>query len=264
MSVINYYTGIIEASGAGAFSAPAVKYDGVGNYIYRSALTGSSSFSTGILSFWINLANVPAGASQVMQVYNPTALSGVACDLVASGGGFYIRSLAFNNSSSSSIVFGSPSTTYSYGSWYNFLMSWDMSYASPGMLANYYVNDSAVTDKGQSGPASSIDYTGGAVYINGNGITVPPSSNLFQGCLSELYFAPGQYLDFTVTDNRRKFINSSGKPSFLGYSGLAPTGIQPKIYIHRAYNDSYGTNDGDGGNFNVVGSYSACASSPSS
>lgn len=72
------------------------------------------------------------------------------------------------------------------------------------------------------------------------------------GCLADLYFAPGQYLDMSIAANRRKFIDASGYPVDLGADGSTPTGAAPAVFMHlsktEAPND-FAINRGPGGNF---------------
>ena len=86
------------------------------------------------------------------------------------------------------------------------------------------------------------------------------------GDLAEVYIAYGQYLDFTVTSNRRKFISSTGKPVNLGTDGSLPTAVSPSVYFHLAHSEApadFGLNRGSGGNFTVQGSLTTAATSPS-
>jgi hypothetical protein len=71
--------------------------------------------------------------------------------------------------------------------------------------------------------------------------------------ISELYFAPGQWLDLTVAANVAKFRDpATGKPVSLGADGSLPTGTAPAIYLKNPYS-SFGTNSGTGGDFTVYG-----------
>jgi hypothetical protein len=108
----------------------------------------------------------------------------------------------------------------------------------------------------------TLDYTGGDWSVGAR-----PSGNLkFDGCLSEFYFAPGQYLDFSLVANRRKFISPTGKPVQLGLTGSLPTGTAPLMYHHLDDGEAvanFATNRGTGGNFTITGTLDTAASSPS-
>ena len=91
-----------------------------------------------------------------------------------------------------------------------------------------------------------LDYTRTEWAI---GATVAAASD-FDGRIAELYFAPGQYLDFSIAANRRKFITSSLKPADLGPHGENPLfGTKPILYMPYPTEYNYGT----GGNFAKVG-----------
>lgn len=76
-----------------------------------------------------------------------------------------------------------------------------------------------------------------------------------QCALGEAYFAPGQFLDFTVAANRRKFNQFVGGlllPVSLGTDGSLPTGVAPIIYLHLDNGEAasnFNLNRGSGGNF---------------
>ena len=78
----------------------------------------------------------------------------------------------------------------------------------------------------------------------------------FNGALAEVYFAPGQYLYFSIASNRRKFISRTGKPVHLGTTGMLPTGTAPLVYHHLDDAEAvanFATNRGTGGNFTITG-----------
>lgn len=80
----------------------------------------------------------------------------------------------------------------------------------------------------------------------------PGGTSRMFGDLAELYFAPGQYIDFSVEANRRKFITSTGYPVNLGADGSTPTGVAPLIYL-RGGASGFPTNLGSGGGFTLTG-----------
>ena len=64
-------------------------------------------------------------------------------------------------------------------------------------------------------------------------------------------------MDLSVTANRRKFINASGAPRYLGASGELPLGAAPDIYCKvptgAADATGFATNRGTAGNFTITG-----------
>jgi hypothetical protein len=86
------------------------------------------------------------------------------------------------------------------------------------------------------------------------------------GGMAELFFAPGQFLDFSVQSNRRKFRSSGGKPISLGADGSTPTGTKPLIYLHlddAETANNFATNRAGNGNLTVTGALTTRATSPS-
>ena len=94
----------------------------------------------------------------------------------------------------------------------------------------------------------------------GVGSTTLGASKL-NACLSE-FWVSNEYIDLSVEANRRKFIDSSGKPVDLGSDGSTPTGTAPLIYLPNP-SGTFENNAGTGGNFTVTGALTACADSPS-
>lgn len=144
-------------------------------------------------------------------------------------------------------------------SWLHILASWDLATAGSGRL---YVND--VSDKNEvTYTNDTIKYTTGDWGVGG--LTVGAGSDT-NGCLAEMYFAPGQYMDFSNVFYRRKFISSSGKPVHLGTNGALPNGTAPLVYLHLDDGEAvanFATNRGTGGNFTITGTLDTGSSSPS-
>ena len=69
----------------------------------------------------------------------------------------------------------------------------------------------------------------------------------FPGALSDFYFT-NERLKLTVEANRRRFIDASGNPVFLGVNGELPTGTSALIYMRGNLTDQ-GVNSGTGGDF---------------
>ena len=239
---------------AGAGFAPlAADFDGTNDSMARgAALTGIANSYTGILSFWLRLDGGD-GASQMVCQTGPddyiqilrNASNKMRVTLQNGGSGVYI--------------FETVSTYTASATWRHFLASWD---STGGGTSHLYVND--VSDK------TVISGSTGAI------ITLGSSTNFYicidtiagrrvNGALTELYFAPAQYLDFSIESNRRKFISSDGKPVDLGATGSTPTGTAPIAYqTVRAGGvaTDMATNRGTGGNFTITGTLDLITPSP--
>lgn len=226
-------------------------FDGTNDHMTRGAgLSGAADSKSGIFSVW---ARLDGGDGATIFLLNSNGFS----QFYRANTNVFIFQLV--NAALSFVLDLRTSATYLAGAtWLHILASWDL--ATPG-ASHLYVND--VSDKNVvTFTNDTIDYTDTNWWIslfNGSG-------NRFNGALAEFYFAPGQYLDFSLASNRRKFISASGKPVHLGATGSLPTGTAPIIYQHLDDGEAvanFATNRGTGGNFTITGTLDAASSSPS-
>lgn len=231
-------------------------FDGSNDYMTRGAgLTGAADSKKGIFSAWIR---IDGGDSSTMHIF----------DGVTTVGGSSVRVSVFRHSSnvlfvqcfnSSSTLRMSLQTTGTYlqsAQWLNILASWDVA-SSKGFL---YIND--VSDLGATLLTDdTLDYTlaDWSVGADAGGNTK------LNGCLAEVYFAPGQYLDFSIVANRRKFISANVEAVNLGDTGALPTGTAPLVYQHLDSGEAvanFATNRGTGGNFTITGTLATSSTTP--
>lgn len=238
----------LNAIMAGGYQPPASDFDGT-VYLERSSdLSGLADSSQGIFMAWFRS---DANLTQKAFIQNGNALflveqtAGNAINIALAAAG---SAITFN---STALASGLP--------FRQILASWDTNFAAGARLTHLYISDvSNKTVSLDSGPAFNVDYTSPSWTVGSQG----GGALKFNGCLAEVYFAAGQYLDLSVTANRRKFITAGGEPLFLGATGSLPTGIAPSVYL-RNPSASFGTNSGTGGNFTITGgSLTACSSSP--
>ena len=128
--------------------------------------------------------------------------------------------------------------------WNHLLMSGDMNHASGSKIFQLALNDVVIANDVSSGEFSDADLAFSIGYtdpdLNENlswqvgGNDEPGGGQQPQGIIgyaSELWFAPGQFLDLTSSSNRHKFRDAvTGKPISLGTTGSLPTGTAPVIY----------------------------------
>ncbi len=85
--------------------------------------------------------------------------------------------------------------------------------------------------------------------------TAPPgkinhSGSRARGCLGDVWWAPGQFLDFSLIGNRAKFHDTGTLApvpvSMLGANGQMPTGTAPAVFLTGG-KSTFGTNLGTGG-----------------
>ena len=81
----------------------------------------------------------------------------------------------------------------------------------------------------------------------------PDGSLKLDADLAELWFAPGQWINFSIAANREKFRSSGGAPVTLGSNGSTPTGTAPLIYLGGTDFATWHTNKGTGGGFTANG-----------
>lgn len=164
----------------------------------------------------------------------------------------------FYNTSSTQIFQASSSSMRSVNQWNCFMLSIDLSSTA---RRHIYMND--VDERVQSTYTNdNIDFPG----MNDWSVGMEPDlGSKMNARLAELWFAPGFYIDFSVEANRRLFRSESGKPVNLGSDGSAP-GVQPAIYLHLDDGEApanFALNRGYGGDFNITGTLTTAASSPS-
>jgi Phage tail fibre adhesin Gp38 len=146
------------------------------------------------------------------------------------------------NAAGTKIVTLKTNTAIQANCWYSLLGSFDLSDTSKRHL---YLND--VNDLGISLYTNdTIDFTlaDWSYGARGNG------SSKFGGAIGEFYFNPGVYIDFSVTANRRTFVNANKQPKGIGGDGSGPTGSPSKVFF---YSGGGIVNGGNGGTFTTAG-----------
>lgn len=223
------------------FLVGSADFDGTNDYMDRATvLSGVNDSKTGILSFWVRF---DGGDGNVHSI-----LMGSGTKFSLSKGSVGWIELSAAHSGGGSAINIRTSNTYSAGAtWRHVLMSWDLAVGA----THVYVNDASdrVTSVANN---IELDLTDANWYVGAEGT----GNNKLDGCLAEVYFAPGNYLDFSVTANRRKFISATGKPVYLGFRGNLPTGATPAIYLQLYANDdgrNLKLNRGSGGVFSITG-----------
>ena len=233
-------------------------FDGTNDYMtLATGLTGATDSKTGILSCWARIDGGD-GATRYIVIGQTTGGSNDWWQFRLQADNTFFFRCTDNHSGADIISLGTSNAYLAGSSWIHVLASWNLS--TPVM--NLYVNDASDKASGTL-TNDTLDYTQDNWTV---GAQNNVGSNKFNGCLAELYFAPGQYLDFSVTNNRRKFITSSLKPVYLGADGAGPTGTAPLIYFHLDPSETvanFATNRGTGGDFTITGALAAGSTSPS-
>jgi hypothetical protein len=142
--------------------------------------------------------------------------------------------------------------------WLHVLISWNLAAAA----AHLYVNGTSDLAGGSTLTDDTLDYTVGDWGIGGDS----NAGSKMNGCMTELYFAPGQFLDFSDAANVAKFRTSLGTPMYLGIDGSLPTGSAPLVYqrvIAGGAASTFATNRATGGDFTITGTLDSGSTSPS-
>ena len=229
-------------------------FDGTNDVMTRGgALTNIADSKTGILSAWVR---IDGGDGATRRIFSCATVQGCQLNLTAAN----LFQLVCQNSTPTNILIALSSTAYTAGAtWLHVLTSWNLAVAGSG---RFYVND--VSD-GAFGTYTddTINYAGATEWSVGASTA---GANDFDGCLAEIAFYPGQYLDFSLVSNRRKFISASGKPVSLGSTGALPTGTAATCYFHLDDGETvanFATNRGTGGDYTITGTLATGSTSPS-
>jgi hypothetical protein len=248
---------LLASYGLPTLIADAADFDGTNDYMLRGAdLTGIADGKSGAISFWYR---VDGGDGTTRQIFNNN---------ISAGQRFHLHHLINNkfeivgsaaDGSGEILKLDSVNAYLATSTWLHILASWDLA----SNVSSLYIND--VSDHSSIiRTNNTIDYSGGTNWAVGSS-AYSPGSDKINGCLAEVYFAPNQYLDFSVESNRRKFITAAGKPAHLGTDGSLPTGTAPIMYHHLDNGEAvanFATNRGTGGNFTITGTLDTASTSP--
>lgn len=235
-------------AGGGSFSVDAADFDGTNDYQRRaSTMTGATDSKTAIFSAWVyGDTDIAAGFGRILYCTGPSDT--LVFHITSSEG---IAAFCSNE-----ISLSSNNSVFTYNAWHHILMSWDVATST----THLYMDGADVKSLGSTNNANIVYSTMDSWTVGAdNGTT-----GKWNGGIAEVYFAPNQYLDFSVQANREKFI-LAGKPVDLGDDGSTPTGVAPLIYCHLDNGESaanFATNRAGAGDFTVTGALTTYASSP--
>lgn len=254
-----------------SYIAKAVHFDGSTVFSATIAPAASPRLTWG---FWFRIAD--PGVPNVN--YNPfgfnihsepTATSTSYMNISSYNGDLGERSVGNDNGNNTDYdqesCYDTPVDVYEYGTWYWCSSFIDVSDANPANHVNRMcLNDTVFTFLQNS----CGDFSSGAFNILFAGLMKigfisEAIDTPFTGDVADLWIAPGQFIDFSVTENRRKFISASNKPVNLGVNGATPTGTAPVIFFSGDASSFGQPNLGSGGAFSHTGSLTDASTSPS-
>ena len=226
----------------------AVTFNGAA-YLTRGAdYSGASDSSQMIFSCWIKLNSGNGSTHQI----------------ATGGAGYNIQRSDTNkihiqlDDGANSFQFGTASTYTTSSGWLHILASCDTNYSVGNKLSHLYIDDTSDNSTITDGSAFTADFT-----QTNHAIGATTSGGLpLRADIAEFYLAFGQYLDFSNSSNRRKFIDSDGYPVSLGSDGSTPTGVAPTVYL-SGQSTTFATNKGTGGGMTTNGSLTDAGTSPS-
>jgi hypothetical protein len=249
--------GILFTGGGAVY--PGVNFDGTNDYLVRASdFTGNADSKKFTICGWF--ANLNSGSGLTPQIW-------IAGDFTGGNAGFSVNAqssglinISGSNAAGGGIlqVLSTAGALPSSATWKWLGISIDMANSSQSKI---YVNDTDVTATPSTFTNDTFDLTKSIHYC---GATNSGSGafNLLQSDVAELWVGYGQHIDFSIEANRRKFVTSSGKPTFLGADGSTPTGVAPTVYF-RGGASTFPTNQGTGGAMTLVGSLTNSATNPS-
>lgn len=227
-----------------AAGAHAKKFDGVDDYFSHTSATGFADAKSFACSLWFKRDATGTEA------------------LLGGQDSFFrwriwfssdkVRAIAANSAGTTILVIDSTNAITDT-TWHHLLISLDLSDTSKRHM---YIDDASETIVVTTYTNDTIDFTNANYAI----AAVAGSGSLpFNGCLTEIWFDDGLYLDFSSAATRRKFIDQHGMPVYLGPTGATPTGAAPVIYIP---NGNGAQNQGAGADFTPSGAVATASSIP--
>lgn len=243
---------IVSLAQSGTTYAPGgVHFDGE-TFLSLAALSATNS-PVLTYSYWFRAAlGQPPAGPWIVDAASDAFLSDTFGSTNAPG--FFAADEPFTGNR---ITFGGNDTSLAV--WHNVIVCVDVNHADGARPHSIWVDDINVTED------DPLHSGGVAFTLTPNGFSFTIMSDTFGNFVTcdfaDFWWGLGQYIDLTLTSNRRKFINSSGKPVDLGADGSTPTGTAPTFFLHRdaAAAASTFANDlsGHGNNFTITGTLTA-------
>ena len=250
---------MLLGGGVNYASVDSADFDGTNDWMTKSSsITGIADGKKGVLSFWFRIDGSDGSELTVFGGINTAATERISC-FRTTGNKWQLEC---QNSSGTNILRLNSSLSYTASAtWHHFLASWDLSTVG----ARYIYIDDAADLSVATFTDDTIDYDmANPLWLVG--AITSGGAFKFDGCLAELYFDAANFLDLSVTSNRRNFISANLKPVFLGVDGSLPTATTPSVYQHLGKGETvsnFATNRSGNGNFTITGTLTTGSTSPS-
>lgn len=251
--------GIIAAATGGGGPAPyhadAVHFDGSAWLSIANLIAASPrNFA---MSIWVKMASLDDNPFSPLLVVSPEVLYDPLIAIEAGTGTtnqFYYDCAPIPGA----LKGYSNDNTIVAVQWMNLKISANSDHPVNEKIVQLYLGDVDVLgDVVDAGDAFDMVFTGLPLFLFSDSV----GSN-FVGDAADTWIAPGQFIDFSVEANRRKFIDVNGKPVDLGADGSTPTGTAPPMFF-SGNAAGFPTNKGTGGVFTLTGSLTNASTSPS-
>lgn len=221
-----------------------------GDRVYRnSALTGVSNQQRGIISVWFRVIGFNANGPAYLWSTRDTGkgTGGRSRIYVNTAGRSFISIVnTVTPIPGAAYLFDTPAGTIVPGGWYHLLGSFDNSLN----VRHGYLNDQNMVPLG-----GSVSGSGSAEWVQTDYQTSNDWASTLPNLLADighLYINTAEYLDLSVTANRRKFITSDLQEVNMNVDGSGPTGTAPAVYFAGPAID-WADNKGTGGAFSMTG-----------
>lgn len=172
----------------------------------------------------------------------------------------YNSSISLNgdNNSDSNILASSNSTNFiGDQEWHHLMYSFDMADSNNFHI---YLDDVDITPTPSTyiDDVVDLDFTS----MSGSSFKLPGNTDTSDVYIADFWMESDLYLDLSVEANRRKFINASGNPVYLGTNGSLPTGFSPDIFLSGDTANWHVNKGSGGGNFTENGALSDASTTP--
>jgi len=234
---------------AGGYHASAVHFAGDGNtYLNIASLTAPGD-STGFCSYslWFNGTSWANGSAMFVADPENNYTSDLETRILATV--HETRSI-FADATDANTIFAS--TNVVSAGWHNLLVSVQTNLGVGSKILQMYLDDiSSISAIADTHAAFLMTYNGKSFWIGDDGF-----SDSYSGDLADVWIAPGVFVDFSVTANRRKFISAAGKP-------VDPSGFPASAMLFSGNATGFLVNQGTGGAFTANGTITNASTSPS-
>ena len=231
--------------GTSAFVAPQQLYQEYPNYT-----VGAETF-VGTVSFWYRFTSTSSDANVHL---NFETINGTH-DFSSIGQSSGAIRIILRDDLKNALIDVTGSSAGANSAWHHVLLSWDINtgntYADDFHM---YLDDVSVKPVSPAtfGVGTPVEWGAGNQFIAQYRMGFVDSATVLPGVAHSAYWLSiNQYVDFSVTANRRKFIDSSGDPVALGIDGSRPTGTAPEFYLDNPA-ASLLTNRGSAGNLTTL------------